>query len=166
MRRRFPFLGLLQRSSGNFSAHWRIYTSPSIWEVSSFSGARGEAPQPCKGVMPSNEDFQFGRRGMWTLLSPPGLSERGRSRFDRSRPSVGGCLLYDGEEGLAGEAMTGNGTTTLILRVDASKATHRREPKNRQNLQKAFRRGRGDRAEDGPRGERKRGHGRQTAGER
>ena len=69
------------------------------------------------------------------------LSTRGRSRLDRSlsRPEVGNegrsqqataSLPSVGKKGLAGEAVTGNGTTTLILRVDASKLIRRREPKS------------------------------------
>ena len=60
------------------------------------------------------------------------LSARGRSRFDRSLSSRSEILATSMEEkGLAGEAVTGNGTTqTLILRVDASKLALRREPKS------------------------------------
>ncbi|MDA4118499.1 MAG: transposase [Thaumarchaeota archaeon] len=71
------------------------------------------------------------------------LSARGRSRFDRSLPSrpetkeesrsqqaATSIGPTEKEKGRAGEAMTGNGTTTLVLRVDASKLTHRREPKS------------------------------------
>ncbi len=68
------------------------------------------------------------------------LSTRGRSRLDRSlsRPEAEGSrsqqattsLPSAGEKGLAGEAVTGNGPTTLILRVDASKLIRRREPKS------------------------------------
>jgi len=71
------------------------------------------------------------------------LSMRGRSRFDRSLSSRSGEAEsrsehddssyppIEREKGLAGEAVTGNGTTTLILRVDASKLTHRLpEPKS------------------------------------
>ncbi len=77
--------------------------------------------------------------------APLNLSMRGRSRFDRSLPSrserneeeerrsqqaTPSSIPTVKEEGLAGEAVTGNGTTTLILRVDASKLTRRREPKS------------------------------------
>jgi putative transposase len=71
------------------------------------------------------------------------LSARGRSRLDRSLPSrserqeegrsqqaTSSFNPIEKEEGLAGEAVTGNGTTTLILRVDASKLARRREPKS------------------------------------
>jgi len=70
------------------------------------------------------------------------LSMRGRSRFDRSLSSRSGEAEsrsehddssyppIEREKGLAGEAVTGNGTTTLILRVDASKLIRRREPEN------------------------------------
>jgi len=69
------------------------------------------------------------------------LSIRGRSRFARSLPRLekeeGRSQQADSasftpieEKGLADEAMNGNGTKTLILRVDASKLVRRREPKN------------------------------------
>jgi IS605 OrfB family transposase len=72
------------------------------------------------------------------------LSMRGRSRFDRSLSSRAETRCeetrlqqaspsadpVERKEGLAGEAVTGNGTTTLILRVDASKLIGRREPKS------------------------------------
>ena len=69
------------------------------------------------------------------------LSARGRSRLDRSlsRPEIreGGrsqqAATYFAsveDKGPAGEAVTGNGTTTLILRVDASKLIRRREPES------------------------------------
>ena len=69
------------------------------------------------------------------------LSERGRSRLDRSlslpgvkeesgSQQVAVPLTPVGKKGLAGEAMTGNGTTTLILQVDASKLIRRREPES------------------------------------
>jgi putative transposase len=52
------------------------------------------------------------------------LSDRGLARFASSLPRPEGRpqqALKVGEEGLAGEAMKGNGPQTLILRVDASK---------------------------------------------
>jgi len=53
------------------------------------------------------------------------LSKRGLARFVSSLPRPESRLQqtdFEAEEkGLAGEAVTGNGTTTLILRVDASK---------------------------------------------
>ena len=71
------------------------------------------------------------------------LSARGRSRFDRSLPCkseeaqgeegsrsqqpTSSLTPTEKDKGLAGEAVTGNGTTTLILRVDASKLT--RQPR-------------------------------------
>lgn len=53
------------------------------------------------------------------------LSQRGLARFASSLPRLRGRLqrTVTGEEGLADEAMKGNGTTTPILRVDASKLT-------------------------------------------
>ena len=77
------------------------------------------------------------------VIAALNLSKRGRSRFDRSRPRSGEeesrsrasvSSLQTGEEGLADEAVKGNGTRkTLILRVDASKLIRRRELKNCQN---------------------------------
>jgi len=69
------------------------------------------------------------------------LSARGRSRFARSLPQSeteeesrsqddSASFAPIEEKGLAGEAMKGNGTKTLILRVDASKLIRRREPKS------------------------------------
>ena len=65
------------------------------------------------------------------------LSIRGRSRLDRSLPSRSGgerataFSSIEKEKGLAGEAVTGKGTTkTLVLRVDASKLIRRCEPKS------------------------------------
>ncbi|TLX96184.1 MAG: transposase [Thaumarchaeota archaeon] len=54
-------------------------------------------------------------------------SRRGRLRFDRSLPN-------DEAKGEAGEAMKGNPTTPVILRVDASKMTRRVIPTSYQNL--------------------------------
>jgi putative transposase len=56
------------------------------------------------------------------------LSQRGLARFASSLPkpkSRSQQALEAEEKGLAGEAVKGNGTKTLILRVDASKLTHR-----------------------------------------
>jgi putative transposase len=70
------------------------------------------------------------------------LSARGRSRFARSLPRSGteesrsqatASIPPIEEKGLADEAMKGNGTKTLILRVDASKLIRRREPKSWHN---------------------------------
>jgi putative transposase len=70
------------------------------------------------------------------------LSTRGRSRFARSLPrsetweegrhqkADSPYLVPIEEKGLAGEAMKGNRTRTLILRVDASKLIRRRQPKS------------------------------------
>jgi ribosome-binding protein aMBF1 (putative translation factor) len=66
------------------------------------------------------------------VIAALNLSKRGLSRFASSRPRSGeeeesgpqqasASYLQAREEGLAGEAMKGNGTKTLILRVDASK---------------------------------------------
>jgi hypothetical protein len=73
------------------------------------------------------------------VIAALNLSKRGLARFASSRPLSGeedsrsqasACSLEAGEEGPAGEAMKGNGTKTLILRVDASKLIRRREPKS------------------------------------
>jgi putative transposase len=74
------------------------------------------------------------------VIASLNLSKRGLSRFASSRPQSGEAerglqeasvsFLQTGEEWLAGEALKGNGTKTLILRVDASKLIRRREPKN------------------------------------
>jgi IS605 OrfB family transposase len=59
------------------------------------------------------------------------LSTRGLPRFGSSLPRPGGAQQpFVGEEGLAGEAMKGNGATTVpILRVDASKLLGRHGPR-------------------------------------
>jgi putative transposase len=81
---------------------------------------------------------------IWTdrdVIAALNLSTRGRSRLARSLPrsetEKEGRSQADfasftpiEEKGLAGEAMKGNGTRTLILRVDASKLVRRREPKS------------------------------------
>jgi len=76
------------------------------------------------------------------LVAVLNLSKRGLSRFASSRPRSGeeesrsqasASSLEAGEEGLAGEAMKGNGTTPLLLRVDASKLIRRRGPKSQEN---------------------------------
>ncbi len=80
---------------------------------------------------------------VWTdrdVIAALNLSMRGLARFASSRPRSGeeesrsqqasASSLRTGEEGLAGEAMKGNGTATPILRVDANKLIRRREPKS------------------------------------
>ena len=75
------------------------------------------------------------------VIAALNLSIRGRSRFARSRPrsetegqsrsqADSASSTPVEEKGLAGEAMKGNGTRTLILRVDASKLIRRLEPKS------------------------------------
>jgi putative transposase len=98
---------------------------------------------------PAKDDFEHARM-LWCpkcmrwmdrdVIAALNLSTRGRSRFDRSlsQPEREGSRSQQAspsfplveEKGLAGEAVTGNGTTTLILRVDASKLTRKREPKS------------------------------------
>ena len=69
------------------------------------------------------------------------LSARGLARFVSSLPKPGEeegrsqqadltSSSETGEKGLAVEAVKGNGTQTLVLRVDAGKLTRRREPKS------------------------------------
>ena len=71
------------------------------------------------------------------VIAALNLSKRGLARFVSSRPRSGeeesrsqqdsSSSPQTGEEGLAGEAMKGNGTRkTLILRVDASKLIRQR----------------------------------------
>ncbi|HYR03838.1 MAG TPA: transposase [Nitrososphaerales archaeon] len=74
------------------------------------------------------------------VIASLNLSTRGRSRFarsllrseteegGRSRGADSASFAPVEEKGLAGEAMKGNGTKTLILRVDASKLIRRRQP--------------------------------------
>jgi putative transposase len=90
---------------------------------------------------PERDDVQH-RRMLWCQLcklwadrdvnAALNLSKRGRSRFDRSLPRPAGrqqqVILLAGGKGLAVEAMRGNGTTTPILRVDASKLGAGRVP--------------------------------------
>ena len=99
---------------------------------------------------PAKGDVEHGRM-LWCqacevwmgrdVIAALNLSKRGRSRLDRSlsRPEeneegrsqqASASLTSVEEEGLAGEAVTGNGTTTLILRVDASKLIRRRKPES------------------------------------
>jgi transposase len=60
------------------------------------------------------------------------LSRRGLARFASSLPQPVGSpattILLAGERGLTSEAVKGNGTQTLILRVDASKFGERVSP--------------------------------------
>ena len=79
----------------------------------------------------------------WTdrdVIAALNLSMRGRSRFYRSLPQSeaaegrsqgadSASFTQVEEKGLASEAMEGNGTRTLILRVDASKLIRARELK-------------------------------------
>jgi putative transposase len=74
------------------------------------------------------------------VIASLNLSKRGLSRFASSRPRSGeeesrsqkasASSPQTREEGLADEAMKGNGTMTLLLRVDASNLIRRREPKS------------------------------------
>jgi putative transposase len=113
-------------------------------------GSSSECPACGEKLYNPAKDDVAHRRMLWCqkcnvwidrdVIAALNLSNRGRSRFDRSRPRSGedesrsqasASSLEAGEEGLAGEAMKGNGTRmTLILRVDASKLIRRREPKS------------------------------------
>jgi putative transposase len=94
---------------------------------------------PAKGDVAHARMLWCQRCKVWVdrdVIAALNLSNRGLSRFASSRPRSGeeeqngpeqayASSLQTGEEGLAGEAMKGNGTTTLILRVDASKLIRR-----------------------------------------
>jgi putative transposase len=83
---------------------------------------------PAKGDAGHRRMLWCQRCKVWTdrdVNAALNLSERGRSRFDRSLPPLA-CrqqqvMLLAGEKGLASEAVMGNGMTTPILRVDARK---------------------------------------------
>jgi transposase len=96
---------------------------------------------PAKGDVAHARMLWCQRCKVWTdrdVVAALNLSKRGLSRFASSRPRSGeeesrsqrASSPQTGEEGLAGEAMKGNGMTTLILRVDASKLIRRRKPKS------------------------------------
>jgi putative transposase len=96
---------------------------------------------PAKGDVAHARMLWCQRCKVWTdrdVVAALNLSERGLARFASSRPRSGeeesrsqrASSLQAGEEGPAGEAMKWNGTTTLLLRVDASKLIRRRKPKS------------------------------------
>jgi hypothetical protein len=95
--------------------------------------ARGEKLRgPAKGDA-EHEDLMIRREG--DVNSHPGTIGAGAVKV-RPFPSpiVGGLApLCEGQEGLTGETVRGNGMTTLVPRVDASKATDRHEPRSYQN---------------------------------
>ena len=124
-------------------------TRSETYGSSSTCSACGEKlHSPAKGDVEHERMLWCQRCKVWLdrdVRASLSLSIRGRSRFDRSLPSrsdaqreeesrsqqpTSSPAPTEKDEGLAGEAVTGNGTTTLILRVDASKLTRRREPKS------------------------------------
>jgi putative transposase len=112
-------------------------------------GSSSECPACGEKLHSPAKDDVAHRRMLWCqnckvwmdrdVIAALNLSMRGLARFASSRPRSGeeesrsqasSSSLQTGEEGLAGEALTGNGTATPILRVDASKLIRRREPKS------------------------------------
>jgi putative transposase len=98
---------------------------------------------PAKGDVAHARMLWCQRCKVWMdrdVIAVLNLSKRGLARFVSSHPRSGEeegrsqqaspSSLQTGEEGLAGEAVKGNGTTTPILRVDASKLIRRRGPKS------------------------------------
>jgi putative transposase len=100
---------------------------------------------PAKGDVAHARMLRCQKCKVWTgrdVIASFDLSTRGRSRLDRSlfsrsggeegrsQPGAASYSPTEKEKGLAGEAVKGNGTKTLLLRVDASKLIRRREPKS------------------------------------
>jgi putative transposase len=100
---------------------------------------------PAKGDVAHARMLWCQKCKVWTdrdVIASLNLSTRGRSRLDRSffsrsrgeesrsQPAAASYSPSENEKGLAGEAVKGNGTKTLLLRVDASKLIRRREPKS------------------------------------
>jgi len=121
----------------------KLTKSETYGSSSECSACREKLDSPEKG------DAEHGRMlwcqacGRWIdrdVNAALNLSTRGLSRFASSRPKSqeeeGRSQQADftssesREKGLAGEAVKGNGTKTLILRVDASKLIRRREPRS------------------------------------
>ncbi len=114
-------------------------TKSETYGSSSTCSACGEKlHNPAKGDVAHARMLWCPRCKVWMHRDVNGalnLSERGLARFVSSHPQSGEkeesrsqastSLVQAGEEGLAGEAMRGNGTKTLILRVDASKLIRR-----------------------------------------
>jgi putative transposase len=136
-----------------YKAAWRGVTTIQLTKSDTFGSSSRCSACGEKLRSPARDDVVHARMlwcqacGKWIdrdVNAPLNLSTRGRSRFDRSLPSrsetqeagtssqqaTASSDTIEKEEGLAGEAVTGNGTTTLILRVDASKLVPRREPKS------------------------------------
>jgi len=135
-----------------YKAAWRGVTVIQLTKSETYGSSSTCSACGEKLHSPARDDVAH-RRMLWSpnckrwidrdVNAPLNLSTRGRSRLDRSLPSrleieeegrsqqpSSSFPLDDKEKGLAGEAVTGNGTTTLILRVDASKLIRRREPKS------------------------------------
>ena len=91
-------------------------------------GERLQVAQQGQDEMKHRRQLWCGRCGRWVdrdINAVMNQSRRGRLRFDRSLPNKA--------KGEAGEAMKGNPTTPVILRVDASKMARRGIPKSYQN---------------------------------
>jgi transposase len=131
-----------------YKAAWKGVTVIPLTKSETY-GSSSECPacgeklhNPAKGDVAHARMLWCQKCKVWMdrdVVAALNLSKRGRSRFARSRPRSGeeesrsqasSSSLEAGEEGLAGEAMKGNGTTTLLLRVDASKLIRRRKPKS------------------------------------
>jgi transposase len=136
-----------------YKAAWRGVTTIPLTRSETYGSSSGCSACGEKLRSPARDDVEH-RRMLWCqacskwtdrdVNASLNLSTRGRSRLERSLPfrsetqetgarsqqATASSDPIEREEGLAGEAVTGNGTTTLILRVDASKLTRRREPKS------------------------------------
>ena len=136
-----------------YKAAWRGVTVIQLTKSETYGSSSTCSACGEKLHSPAKDDVAH-RRMLWCqnckrwidrdVNAPLNLSTRGRSRLDRSLPrpeeieegrsqQASSSVSNTEEKGLAGEAVTGNGTTTLILRVDASKLIRRREPKSQQN---------------------------------
>jgi len=132
-----------------YKATWRRVTVISLTKSDTYGSSSTCATcgeklhNPAKGDVAHARMLWCQRCKVWTdrdVIASLNLSKRGLARFVSSRPQSGeeesrsqqasASSPQTREEGLAGEAMKGNGTKTLILRVDASKLIRRREPKS------------------------------------
>jgi putative transposase len=119
-------------------------TKSETYGSSSTSPACGERlHSPAKGDVAHARMLWCQKCKVWMdrdVVAALNLSIRGLARFASSHPRSGeeesrsrqasASSPQTREEGLAGEAMKGNGTKTLLLRVDASKLIRQREPKS------------------------------------
>lgn len=121
-----------------YKAAWKGITMVPLTKSETYGSSSECASCGEKLHRPAREDAEHGRMlwcqtcRMWTdrdVNAALNLSARGRLRFDRSLPEPQDRSQQAGlvvmEKGEAGEAVKGNGTRTLILRVDASKALTR-----------------------------------------